>query len=77
VPRLLFYTTAGCHLCEQAAEMLNELRATRALEIEAIDIADDSFLFELYGVRIPVVKSEESGDELGWPFDREQLASLF
>jgi hypothetical protein len=77
VPRLLFYTTAGCHLCEQAAEMLNELRATRALEIEAIDIADDSFLFELYGVRIPVVKSEESGEELGWPFDREQLASLF
>lgn len=77
MPRLLFYTTAGCHLCEQAAEMLNELRATRALEIEAIDIADDSFLFELYGVRIPVVKSEESGDELGWPFDREQLASLF
>lgn len=77
MPRLLFYTTAGCHLCEQAAEMLNELRATRAVEIEAIDIADDYFLFELYGVRIPVVKSEESGEELGWPFDREQLASLF
>lgn len=57
--------------------MLNELRAIRAVEIEAIDIADDSFLFELYGVRIPVVKSEESGEELGWPFDREQLASLF
>lgn len=77
MPRLLFYTTAGCHLCEQAAEMLNELRAIRALEIETIDIADDSFLFELYGVRIPVVKNEESGEELGWPFDTEQLASLF
>ena len=57
--------------------MLNELKATRALEVEMIDIADDTFLFELYGVRIPVVKNEESGEELGWPFDQEQLASLF
>lgn len=56
--------------------MLNDLKATRAIEIEAIDIADDSFLFELYGVRIPVVKNEESGEELGWPFDSEQLANL-
>ncbi len=56
--------------------MLNDLKATRAIEIEAIDIADDSFLFELYGVRIPVVKNEESGEELGWPFNSEQLANL-
>ena len=57
--------------------MLNNLKATQAIEIEAIDIADDSFLFELYGVRIPVVKNEESGEELGWPFDTDQLSSLF
>ncbi len=57
--------------------MLDELKATRALEVESIDIADDTFLFELYGVRIPVVKNEESGEELGWPFDLEELANLF
>lgn len=56
--------------------MLNELKATRALEVETIDIADDPYLFELYGVRIPVVKNEQSGEELGWPFDQDQLANL-
>ena len=74
--RLLFYTTEGCHLCEAAARLLDELGQIRSLEIEVIDISTDVALVNLYGLKIPVVKNECSGCELGWPFDLPELASL-
>jgi hypothetical protein len=39
------------------------------VEAEHIDIAEDDDLLEKYGVRIPVVKREDTDAELGWPFD--------
>lgn len=73
---LTFYTTAGCHLCEHAAEMLAHLKAASAVSVVEIDIASDENLVERYGIRIPVVRREPDGEELGWPFSYEQLASL-
>ncbi len=73
---LTLYTTAGCHLCERAERMLRELAEDGAFRLESVDIADDPELFERYGVRIPVVRNAASGEELGWPFSREQLAGL-
>ncbi len=36
---------------------------------EHIDIAEDDALIESYGTRIPVLRREDNGAELGWPFD--------
>lgn len=58
------YTTAGCHLCEEAREVL--LTVDPALVIHAVDIAEDDTLMDRYGERIPVVRRGER--ELGWPF---------
>ncbi len=63
--KLVLYGTTYCHLCEQAAEVLHAV----GLSAEHIDIAEDDALLEKYGVRIPVVKREDTGAELGWPFD--------
>lgn len=67
---LLFtlYTTSGCHLCEYAEAILKQ----GGHVFQAVDIAGDLILMEQYGVRIPVVK-DDSGRELGWPFDGTQL----
>lgn len=73
---LILYTTAGCHLCERAEQMLLRLADGKAFRLESVDIADDPELFERYGVRIPVVRNGASGEELGWPFSPEQLAGL-
>ena len=70
---LYFYTTAGCHLCEQAEVLLNELESHVQLDITIVDIATDEKLIEQYGVRIPVVKRLDVPDDLGWPFDYGQL----
>ena len=61
---LTLYTSPGCHLCEQAEEMLDYL----GLAFNAVDISRDVDLIRIYGVRIPVLQRSDKA-ELGWPFD--------
>jgi len=61
---LTLYTSPGCHLCEQAEEILDYV----GVSFSAIDIGSDVNLVRKYGVRIPVVQRAD-GAELGWPFD--------
>ncbi|NKB31828.1 MAG: glutaredoxin family protein [Pseudomonadales bacterium] len=74
---LILYTTDGCHLCEFAEQMLFELQKSQSFFLESIDISTDEALVELYGIKIPVVKNKTSEEELGWPFQLEDLLSLF
>lgn len=74
--KLNFYTTAGCHLCEQAALLLEELRLQQPVTVEAVDIADDEALVEKYGIRIPVVLNTATQSEIGWPFEYRDLLAL-
>lgn len=80
MPRLVLYTTAGCHLCEEAASLLTELTRQQAVDspitIESIEISTDAALVDAYGIRIPVVKNSATNVELGWPFDLADLADL-
>jgi glutaredoxin len=55
LPQVTFYTKAGCHLCEQAREMLDDIAAEVDYELTEIDIRSDLALFEQYRYRIPVI----------------------
>ena len=70
--KLKLYSTWGCHLCEQAEQLL--LQAGLAGSVEIIDIVDDPAAFERYRVHIPVFKVNEQ--ELFWPFDLVQIKQL-
>ena len=75
------YTTAGCHLCEEALDLLQVLQEQlevqgRRLQISEIDIADSETLMAEYDVRIPVITSDLSQGDIGWPFSLNDL-SLF
>lgn len=73
-PELILYTTAGCHLCEQAEAILrNELFG---FKLRLVDIADSEALATRYGLRIPVVRVGGSDAELGWPFNALALADF-
>ncbi|MBO0779216.1 MAG: glutaredoxin family protein [Ktedonobacteraceae bacterium] len=54
-PHVTFYTKAGCHLCDQAREMLDEIAEQIPYELTEIDIRSDSTIFETYRYRIPVI----------------------
>ncbi|NMQ20203.1 glutaredoxin family protein [Candidatus Competibacter phosphatis] len=62
---LVLYMTSGCHLCEQAEALVRQQTAW----VSAIEIVDDVELLERYGVRIPVLRRLDTGNELDWPFD--------
>ncbi|WP_376794664.1 glutaredoxin family protein [Thermogemmatispora sp.] len=54
-PQVTFYTKAGCHLCDEAREMLEEIASQVDFDLTEIDIRGNPELFELYRYRIPVV----------------------
>lgn len=70
--RIVLYHTAGCHLCEKAKDLLWPFISQDLISLIECDIADSDQLIEKYGVRIPVLRSE-NGDEIQWPFDVSAL----
>lgn len=65
---LILYSTVGCHLCEQALDVITPL-LTEEYKLREIDISDSDALMERYGIRIPVIAREPDGAEINWPFD--------
>ena len=74
---LTLYTTIGCHLCEQALGLLHQVQAQgRTMTIQEVEISDSEHLMTLYGIRIPVIKTDRAEAELGWPFDAHELTQF-
>ncbi|GGL41390.1 hypothetical protein GCM10009091_24180 [Pseudomonas brenneri] len=46
------------------------------LLVELMDISESETLFEAYGLRIPVLRRVDTGAELDWPFDTEQVVAF-
>ena len=53
--QVTFYTKAGCHLCGEARDMLDDIAAQTEFELTEIDIRSNNELFEQYRYRIPVI----------------------
>ena len=67
---IVLYTLTGCHLCEDAAAMLDRAGvAWRPVEID-----ESPELEERYGLCIPVIFSVSTKRELLYPFGEEQLS---
>jgi glutaredoxin len=71
--RVVFYTKAGCHLCDEARDLLEELAEEMiTFELTETDIRTDMALFEKYRYRIPVIIIDEQATVEG----RISLAEL-
>ena len=74
---VLLFSSLGCHLCEQAEELLHMLQAEgNELLIEKIEITDSEALVERYGVHIPVLRRKDNQQELFWPFNKASLSAF-
>ncbi|MEX1033314.1 MAG: glutaredoxin family protein [Cellvibrionaceae bacterium] len=73
---LVLYSTLGCHLCEQAKALMWPIMTAAGYALEEVDIADSEELLARYRISIPVAKNPDSGEELFWPFDDEQVRNL-
>lgn len=75
LPECQLFSTLGCHLCEVAEAVLMPF-VDRGLLVELVDIADSEALFERYGLVIPALRRCDTGAELAWPFDADQVAAF-
>jgi hypothetical protein len=69
------YSTAHCHLCEEAISLLHQ----SSLPIHAwqlIDIAEDDALLTQYGALIPVLFNTHNHAKLCWPFTLKTLQAF-
>jgi glutaredoxin len=64
------YGRSGCHLCDDAREVLERIRAEQPFTLREVDIERDDELFKRYLERIPVVSLD--GEELFDHFVDEQ-----
>jgi glutaredoxin len=59
VPHIILYSKPGCHLCDDARAILDELAVTSdqlvPFVLDEIDIRSDDTLFATYRYRIPVI----------------------
>lgn len=69
----MLFQTLGCHLCEEALEVIGAAPRADSSDLESVDIADDDSLLVRYGERIPVLLRPDSGAELDWPFTVEEV----
>jgi len=72
--QLLLLGTSGCHLCEQAQQIIKDcLLNSLELNITTIDIAEQEQWQAQYAIRIPVLYHPETKKDLGWPFNRAHV----
>lgn len=63
--RLTLFQRDECHLCDLAYEVMVEAGVPG---FDPIWIDGDAGLEGIYGHRIPVLRREDNGAELDWPF---------
>jgi glutaredoxin len=73
VPLVTLYGKPGCHLCDDAREVVERVRADHPFELREVDVSLDPQLYREYGERIPVL--ELDGEEL-FEFYVEEAALL-
>ena len=59
---MTLYGKPGCHLCDDAREVVERVRAEHPFELREVDVSLDVELNRVYGERIPVL--ELDGEEL-------------
>lgn len=69
------FGTLGCHLCEDAEQLLQPFVA-QGLVVELLDIIDSPRWLERYALSIPVLRRVDTGQELNWPFDEQDVVQL-
>lgn len=72
-PRVVLYQRSGCHLCEEARVLMDEMLGPHAYT--QTDIEGDDELLLRYGHRIPVI-AVDGEDRLEVPITGPELRAL-
>lgn len=71
-PRILLYGKPGCHLCDQAREIVQRVAADLGVGWREVSILDDPDLAARYGEQIPVTIVDGAQHDF-WSVDEGRL----
>ena len=71
--RLTLFQRDDCPLCDEAYEVL---AVTGVPDFEPVWIDGEAELEARYGARVPVLRREDDGAELDWPFAPDALRAF-
>lgn len=67
----LLYTRRGCHLCEEAEDLV----AAWLLPVDVVDVDGDTDALQAYGAKVPVLLRDDTVVMEG-RFDERRLAAM-
>jgi len=73
--QVFLYSRPGCHLCDDAADLLAQLAQRISIAIVEVNILDDIDLYERYKHSIPVI-TLAAGQTLAAPIRADELERL-
>jgi hypothetical protein len=73
---LNLYSTAFCHLCEQAEVLVAGIKQEHDVNIKIIEITSDHDLLAKYEISIPALKRLDNNQEIFWPFNINDIEYL-
>ncbi|HLZ25299.1 MAG TPA: glutaredoxin family protein [Ktedonobacterales bacterium] len=76
MPTITLYAKAGCHLCDDARDYLENAAADHEFELVEIDIRRDPAIFERYRYRIPVI-TVDGEERLEGRIEEADVRALF
>jgi glutaredoxin len=53
--RIEMYSRTGCHLCDEARDVIDRIQTRYAFDFEVVNIAENPELESRYGSEIPVI----------------------
>jgi hypothetical protein len=71
--RLTLFQRDDCPLCDEAYAVL---AAAGVPDFDPLWIDGDLGMEALYGTRVPVLRREDTGAELDWPFDADAVRTF-
>lgn len=66
---LVLFGTEGCHLCEEAEQVLSQAK----IEFAKRDILEQDDWHQRYATSIPVLLNTRTDQTLNWPFTVQQI----
>ena len=71
-PRVLLYTKPGCHLCDDARQVIEQVCAETGTSYDEVDITTSAELWDAYGEEIPVTFVDGRQHDF-WRVDADRL----
>lgn len=73
-PTVVLFTRPGCHLCEEAKALLDELASRYPHRLEEVNIDQDASLHARYHLTIPVIRIGDT--ELEAPITKANVEAV-